>query len=117
MALAMGALVAGPGMAQVPTGKMGALRPDQQRFFELYKELVETDTSVTTGNCTQAAGQIATRLKAAGFADEQITLFSVPDHSGHASGRAIEGSITGDSAVRDDLVPRLLALLDGKPID
>jgi acetylornithine deacetylase/succinyl-diaminopimelate desuccinylase-like protein len=80
MALAMGALVAGPGMAQVPTGKMGALRPDQQRFFELYKELVQTDTSVTTGSCTQAAEQIATRLKAAGFADDQITLFSVPDH-------------------------------------
>ncbi|WP_206862455.1 M20/M25/M40 family metallo-hydrolase [Lysobacter changpingensis] len=80
MALAMGALIAGPVAAQVPTGKMGPLRPDQQRFFELYKELVETDTSVTTGSCTQAAGQIAARLKAAGFADDQITLFSVPEH-------------------------------------
>lgn len=80
MALTMGALIAGPVAAQVPTGKMGPLRPDQQRFFELYKELVETDTSVTTGSCTQAAGQIAARLKAAGFADDQITLFSVPEH-------------------------------------
>ncbi|RDY66900.1 M20/M25/M40 family metallo-hydrolase [Lysobacter soli] len=80
MALAVGALIAGPVAAQVPTGKMGPLRPDQQRFFELYKELVETDTSVTTGSCTQAAGQIAARLKAAGFADDQITLFSVPEH-------------------------------------
>ncbi|GAB3368203.1 M20/M25/M40 family metallo-hydrolase [Lysobacter rhizosphaerae] len=80
IAFAVAAFVAGPVAAQVPTGKMGALRPDQQRFFELYKELVETDTSVTTGSCTQAAGQIAARLKAAGFADDQITLFSVPDH-------------------------------------
>lgn len=80
MALAVGALIAGPVAAQVPTGKMGPLRPDQQRFFELYKELVETDTSVTTGSCTQAAGQIAARMKAAGFADDQITLFSVPEH-------------------------------------
>ncbi|MET3928591.1 acetylornithine deacetylase/succinyl-diaminopimelate desuccinylase-like protein [Lysobacter sp. OAE881] len=80
MALAVGALIAGPVAAQVPTGKMGPLRPDQQRFFELYKELVETDTSVTTGSCTQAAGQIAARLKAAGLADDQITLFSVPEH-------------------------------------
>src|SRR5688572_21474999 len=80
IALAVAAFVAGPVAAQVPTGKMGALRPDQQRFFELYKELVETDTSITTGNCTQAAAQIATRLKAAGFADEQVTLFSVPEH-------------------------------------
>ena len=80
MALAVGALIAVPAAAQVPTGKMGKLRPDQQRFFELYKELVETDTSVTTGNCTKAAEQIATRLKAAGFADDQVTVFSVPEH-------------------------------------
>ncbi len=80
LALAAVALIAGPVAAQVPTGTMGALRPDQKQFFDLYKELVETDTSVTNGSCTQAAGQIATRLKAAGFADDQITEFSVPDH-------------------------------------
>ncbi|QSX77962.1 M20/M25/M40 family metallo-hydrolase [Agrilutibacter solisilvae] len=80
IALAVTAFVAGTVSAQVPTGKMGALRPDQQRFFELYKELVETDTSVTSGDCTRAAAQIATRLKAAGFSDDQITQFSVPDH-------------------------------------
>jgi len=80
LALAAAALVAGPAAAQVPTGTMGPLRPDQKQFFALYKELVETDTSVTNGNCTQAAAQIAARLKAAGFADDQITQFSVPDH-------------------------------------
>jgi len=80
LALAAAALVAGSAAAQVPTGTMGPLRPDQKQFFALYKELVETDTSVTTGNCTQAAAQIAARLKAAGFADDQITQFSVPDH-------------------------------------
>lgn len=53
-------------------------------------------------------------LRAAGYASKYIPLFSVPDHSGHASGRAIEGSIKGDDAVKKDLVPRLLALLDGK---
>ena len=80
------ACAASPASAQVPTGKMGELRPDQQQFFDLYKELVETDTSVPSlaspgnGNCTQAAAQIAARLKAAGFGDEQITLFSVPEH-------------------------------------
>jgi hypothetical protein len=54
-------------------------------------------------------------LRAAGYGSQYIPLFSVPDHSGHASGRAIEGSVKGDDAVREDLVPRLLALLDGKP--
>ena len=80
IALAVAALVACPVAAQVPTGTMGELRPDQKQFFELYKELVETDTTVANGSCTQAAGQIAARLKAAGFADDQITLFSVPEH-------------------------------------
>ena len=86
LALAATAFVAGSVSAQVPTGKMGELRPDQKQFFDLYKQLVETDTSITSvddpanGGCTQAAAQIAERLKAAGFGDDQITLFSVPDH-------------------------------------
>jgi thiol:disulfide interchange protein len=58
-----------------------------------------------------------TELRAAGYAPKYIPLFSVPDQSGHASGRAIEGSIKGDSAVRESLVPRLLALLDGRPTE
>jgi len=56
-------------------------------------------------------------LKAAGYASKYIPLFSVPASNGHSSGRWIEGSIKGDSAVRENLVPRLLALLDGKPTD
>ncbi|MDB5450576.1 MAG: Peptidase M20:Peptidase dimerization, partial [Phenylobacterium sp.] len=57
-----------------------ALRPDQVKFRELYKELVETNTTVSSGSCTQAAEQIAARLKAAGFADSQLTLFATPEH-------------------------------------
>jgi thiol:disulfide interchange protein len=56
-------------------------------------------------------------LRAAGYRSKYIPLFSVPDQSGHASGRAIEGSVKGDAAVRENLVPRLVALLDGKPVD
>ncbi|WP_288935206.1 M20/M25/M40 family metallo-hydrolase [uncultured Sphingomonas sp.] len=55
-------------------------RPDQRAFFDLYKQLVETNTVVGVGSCTQAATQIATRLKAAGYADGDVTLFSTPDH-------------------------------------
>ena len=57
-----------------------ALRPDQAEFRSLYKELVETNTEVTDGSCTQAAQQIAARLRSAGIPDGQITLFSAPDH-------------------------------------
>jgi acetylornithine deacetylase/succinyl-diaminopimelate desuccinylase-like protein len=72
-------LLASPAAAQMIITPMGPLRPDQQRFFELYKELVETDTSPTTGNCTTAAAQVAARMKAAGFSDDELTLFSVPE--------------------------------------
>lgn len=54
-----------------------APRPDQLAFRDLYKELVETDTSVSTGSCTAAAEKLAARLKAAGYADDQVTLFKV----------------------------------------
>jgi len=56
------------------------LRPDQTAFLNLYKELVETNTTVTTGSCTVLAEKIAAHLKSAGFKDEDITLFSVPEH-------------------------------------
>jgi acetylornithine deacetylase/succinyl-diaminopimelate desuccinylase-like protein len=56
------------------------LKGDQAKFRELYRELVETDTSITTGDCTLLAGKIEGHLKAAGFTSEQITRFGVPDH-------------------------------------
>ncbi len=65
-------------MSQEPA--MPPLRPDQVSFLALYKELVETNTTVTTGSCTLAAERIAAHLKAAGYTDKDITLFSVPDH-------------------------------------
>ena len=37
------------------------LRPDQQRFRTLYKELVETNTSLSVGDCTLAAQKMAVR--------------------------------------------------------
>jgi len=52
-------------------------RADQLAFRDLYKELVETDTSVSTGSCTAAAEKMAARLKAAGYTDDQLTLFKV----------------------------------------
>src|SRR6201996_6598229 len=56
------------------------LRPDQTAYLALYKEFVETNTTVTTGSCTELAEKIPGHLKSAGFKDEDITLFSVPDH-------------------------------------
>ncbi|MFM7027985.1 MAG: M20/M25/M40 family metallo-hydrolase [Chakrabartia sp.] len=56
------------------------LRPDQEAFRGLYKELVETNTTQSAGSCTLAAERMAARLKSAGFADKDITLFADPSH-------------------------------------
>ncbi|MES2441968.1 MAG: M20/M25/M40 family metallo-hydrolase [Pseudomonadota bacterium] len=72
LGIGLGLLAALPASAQV--------RPDQARFRELYKELVETNTTLSSGSCTLAAERMAARLKAAGFTDDQLTLFAVPEH-------------------------------------
>lgn len=71
--------LAPPAAAQVATGTMGPLRPDQQRFRELYEELVETNTTLSVGSCTQAAEQLAERLRAAGLAAENVRVLTAPD--------------------------------------
>jgi acetylornithine deacetylase/succinyl-diaminopimelate desuccinylase-like protein len=65
------ALSAAPALAQ-------SKQPGEPEFRTLFKEMVETDTSLTTGSCTALAEKLAVRFKAAGFADADITQFSVP---------------------------------------
>ena len=57
-----------------------APRPDQIAFRALYKELVETNTTLSEGSCTLAAERMAARLRAAGFADADLTLFATPEN-------------------------------------
>jgi acetylornithine deacetylase/succinyl-diaminopimelate desuccinylase-like protein len=63
-----------PGMAAAQS------RPDQQAYFGLYKELVETNTTLSQGSCTEAAAKMQARLKAAGLKDDQLVAFSTPEH-------------------------------------
>ncbi|MDF0487650.1 M20/M25/M40 family metallo-hydrolase [Sphingomonas sp. H39-1-10] len=74
------AMALGVGAAMLSAAASAQTRPDQQAFFTLYKELVETDTTLSTGSCTDAAAKIAARLEDAGYPARDITLFSVPDH-------------------------------------
>ena len=53
----------------------GPPSPAQAAFRELYRELIETDTSVATGSCTLLAQKISVRFRAAGFAAEQLMQF------------------------------------------
>lgn len=81
MAARLGALLGATALAAlVPATAQAQSRPDQKAFFGLYKELVETNTTLSVGSCTKAAEQIGARMKAAGYSDSAITLFSVPDH-------------------------------------
>lgn len=57
-----------------------APRPDQVAFRALYKELVETNTTLTNGSCTQAAGQLAARLEAAGIPKDHVRQFATAEH-------------------------------------
>ena len=72
----IGLALLGPGVAQ---SQEVPLRPDQLAYRAIYKELVETNTTLSVGSCTQAAAQIGARLKAAGFADADLTYFALPE--------------------------------------
>ncbi|MGH6786086.1 MAG: M20/M25/M40 family metallo-hydrolase, partial [Novosphingobium sp.] len=74
------ALIGATLLAGAAHAQTAPLRADQTEFRALYKELVETNTTVTTGSCTLAAERMAARLKAAGMADSQLTLFSTAEH-------------------------------------
>lgn len=52
----------------------------EARFRDLYKELVETNTTLSSGSCTLAAERMANRLKAAGFPAEDFHPFAVAEH-------------------------------------
>ncbi len=69
--------------ATIVLGSLGlpaaaAVRSDQTAFRMLYKELVETNTTHSVGDCTLAANRMAARLAAAGFAKADLNIF-VPE--------------------------------------
>jgi acetylornithine deacetylase/succinyl-diaminopimelate desuccinylase-like protein len=56
------------------------LRPDQAAFREIYQELVETNTTLSAGSCTEAAEKMAARLRKAGYPESDLHLFVEPGH-------------------------------------
>jgi acetylornithine deacetylase/succinyl-diaminopimelate desuccinylase-like protein len=86
---------------------MTQLRPDQVTFRALYKELVETNTTLSVGSCTLAAERMAAHLKAAGYSDKDVTLFSSPEHPKEGGLIAV---LTGSSSTAKPML--LLGHLD-----
>jgi acetylornithine deacetylase/succinyl-diaminopimelate desuccinylase-like protein len=78
-ALLLGLAMTEPAAAASAPGSPAA-RPDQLAFRDLYRELVETNTSHSVGSCTLAAQRMAARLRAAGFAESDLHAFAVPEH-------------------------------------
>lgn len=71
LAAAAAALAAGSAAAQT--------YPGQADFRTLYKELVEINTTLSSGSCTAAGEAMAARLKAAGYADSDIRILAPAD--------------------------------------
>ncbi|MFN9927497.1 MAG: M20/M25/M40 family metallo-hydrolase [Phenylobacterium sp.] len=56
----------------------GAQQPGEAAFRAMFKEMVETDTSAATGDCTLLSNRIAARMIAAGFPAANIQVL-VPE--------------------------------------
>src|ERR1041384_8137210 len=63
------------------------LTPQQQLAFDVYKELVEIDTTTATGDTQRAAEAMAARLRAAGFAGDDVQVFSPAPRKGNLVAR------------------------------
>ena len=77
---ALVALVALSGVAHAQTQPISSVtRADQIAFREIYKELVEIDTTLSNGSCTRAAEAMGARLKAAGYPEADVRVIAPPD--------------------------------------
>ena len=56
--------------------------PNDQRARDIFKELIEINTTDSVGSVTKAAEAMAARLKAAGFSDADIQVLG-PDPRKH----------------------------------
>src|SRR5215831_16232946 len=81
-----------------------ALTAQQQRAFDIYKELVEINTVTETGDTARAADAMAARLRAAGFDEGDVQVFKPAARKGNLVAR-----LRGGGARRPIL---LLAHLD-----
>src|SRR3954464_11657812 len=53
---------------------------DKARFRALYKELVETNTTLSSGDCSLAAQEMAAHLWGAGYPNGDLRVFTPKDH-------------------------------------
>jgi acetylornithine deacetylase/succinyl-diaminopimelate desuccinylase-like protein len=59
------------------------LSPARQLAYDIFKQLIEINTTDSVGNCTEAADAMAARLKAAGFSAEDIKVLGPHPRKGN----------------------------------
>ena len=79
------ALLALPALASAQTtapapAPLATPRPDQLAFRELYRELVEINTTLSVGSCTAAAQAMGARLKSAGYPEADVKVVVDPKY-------------------------------------
>jgi acetylornithine deacetylase/succinyl-diaminopimelate desuccinylase-like protein len=78
--VALTSAVAVAASAATAAAPAGAPRADQLAFRDLYRELIETNTSHSVGSCTLAAERMAVHLRAAGFPESDLHSFAVAEY-------------------------------------
>jgi acetylornithine deacetylase/succinyl-diaminopimelate desuccinylase-like protein len=78
------ALLAAPAKRSAQTVKLSA---DQQLLRDIFQQLIEINTTDSVGDCTAAANAMAARLKAAGFADEDVKVLGPHPRKGNLVAR------------------------------
>ncbi len=80
-----------------------AISADEAAFRSIYRELVETNTTLSSGSCTLAAERMAARLRAAGYPDADVHLITEPAHPR-------EGNLVAILPGSDAALPAMLLL-------
>ncbi len=101
------------GLTLIAVHVLAQSAPHEQRAREIYKQLVEINTTDTpAGSVTKAAEAMAARLKAAGFADEDIHVLGPAPTKFNLVAR-----YRGTGAKRPMLLLAHLDVVDAKPED
>jgi acetylornithine deacetylase/succinyl-diaminopimelate desuccinylase-like protein len=89
-----------------------ALTPEQQFVRDVYRELLEINTVTATGDTLRAAEAMAARLRAAGFAKEDVLVFNPAPKKGNLVAR-----LRGTGARRPILLVAHLDVVEAKRTD
>jgi acetylornithine deacetylase/succinyl-diaminopimelate desuccinylase-like protein len=100
------------GAALIATVAADELGPRQQAFRDIYKELVEINTTDSAGDSVRAAEAMAARLKASGLPAADVQVISSAPRKGNLVAR-----LRGTGAAKPMLLIAHLDVVEAKPED